>query len=121
MCVCGGCVAPLNECPMLECAEKAQMRAYLQKEIDDGKDEATILQDVSLRYGLQALTAPPAKGFNLAVWVLPGIGLLIGLGLVVAIVRRWKRQPISVSRPSSGDIDPKLLSAVEEEMKSLRS
>ena len=39
------CVAPLNQCPMLECAEKAEMRAFIKKEINDGKDETAILQD----------------------------------------------------------------------------
>ncbi|MGO8787014.1 MAG: cytochrome c-type biogenesis protein CcmH [Terriglobia bacterium] len=118
MCTCGGCVAPLNQCPMLECAEKAEMRAFIKKEIADGKDETAILQDISIRYGVQALTAPPAKGFNLAVWILPGIGLLVGLGIVVVIVRRWKSKPAIVTAPTSASQDPKVLTAMEEEMKS---
>jgi len=116
-CTCG-CVAPLNQCPHLDCAEKAEMQAFIKKEIADGKDETAILQDLSLRYGVQVLTAPPAHGFNLAVWILPGIGLLAGLGFVVVIVRRWKRQPATVPAPTSASLDPKVLSAVEEEMKS---
>jgi len=116
-CPCG-CVAPLNQCPMLDCAEKAEMRAFIQKEIADGKDETAILQDLSLKYGVQVLSAPPAHGFNLAVWILPGVGLLAGLGIVVVIVRRWKRKPAIVPAPTSATHDPKVLSAVEEEMKS---
>jgi cytochrome c-type biogenesis protein CcmH/NrfF len=116
-CTCG-CVAPLNQCPHLDCAEKAEMQAFIKKEIAEGKDETTILQDLSLRYGVQVLTAPPAHGFNLAVWILPGIGLLVGLGFVVVMVRRWKRQPATVPAPTSASLDPKVLSAVEEEMKS---
>ena len=116
-CTCG-CVAPLSQCPMAECAEKAEMRAFIKKEIADGKDETAILQDISIRYGVQALTAPPAKGFNLAVWILPGIGLLAGLGIVVVIVRRWRRKPAIVPVPTAASLDPKVLTAVEEEMKS---
>jgi cytochrome c-type biogenesis protein CcmH len=116
-CPCG-CVAPLNQCPMLDCAEKAEMRAFIKKEIADGKDETAILQDLSLRYGVQVLSAPPARGFNLAVWILPGVGLLAGLGIVVVIVRRWKRKPAIVPAPTSASLDPKVLTAVEEEMKS---
>jgi cytochrome c-type biogenesis protein CcmH len=117
MCVCGGCVAPLNQCPMLECAEKAQMRALIKKEIAEGKNETAILQDISIRYGVHALTAPPAKGFNLAVWLLPGIGLLVGLGVVVVIVRRWKGKPSQSPNRVAASPDPKVLKAVEEEMK----
>lgn len=116
-CTCG-CNAPLNQCPMLNCAEKAEMRAFITKEIADGKDETTILQDVSIHYGVQALSSPPAKGFTLAVWILPGAGLLVGLGTVVVIVRRWRVKPALVPAPTSASLDPKVLTAVEEEMKS---
>ena len=116
-CPCG-CVAPLNQCPMLDCAEKAEMRAFIKKEIADGKDETAILQDLSLRYGVQVLSAPPAHGFNLAVWILPGIGLLAGLAVVVVIVRRWKHKPAVVPASTSAAHDARVLTAVEEEMKS---
>jgi cytochrome c-type biogenesis protein CcmH len=116
-CTCG-CNAPLNQCPHLECAEKAQMQALIKKEIADGKDETTVLQDMSLRYGLAVLSTPPARGFNLSIWILPGLGLLVGLGIVVVIVRRWKQKPAPPSFASSASHDPKILSAMEEEMKS---
>ena len=116
-CTCG-CNAPLNQCPHLECAEKAQMQALIKKEIADGKDETTILQDMSLRYGLAVLSTPPARGFNLSIWILPGLGLLVGLGIVVVIVRRWKHKPAPASFASAASHDPKILSAMEEEMKS---
>jgi len=119
MCKCG-CVAPLSQCPHFDCAEKAEMQAFLKKEIAEGKDETAILQDMAQRYGVQVLTAPPAHGFNLAVWILPSIGLLVGLGIVVVIVRRWRRKPSLEPAPSAATEDPKLLSAVEEEMKSMR-
>jgi cytochrome c-type biogenesis protein CcmH/NrfF len=116
-CPCG-CVAPLNQCPMLNCAEKAEMRALIAKDIADGKDETTVLQDLSLRYGVQVLSTPPAKGFNLTIWILPSVGLLVGLGIVVFIVRRWKSKPALVPTPSAPSHDPKVLTALEEEMKS---
>jgi cytochrome c-type biogenesis protein CcmH/NrfF len=116
-CTCG-CVAPLNQCPHLDCAEKAEMQAFIKKEIADGKDETAILQDLSLKYGLQVLSTPPARGFNLAVWILPSVGLLLGLGIVVVLVRRWKHKPAIVPVSTVGSRDPKVLTAVEEEMKS---
>jgi cytochrome c-type biogenesis protein CcmH len=116
-CTCG-CVAPLNQCPHLDCAEKAQMQTFIKKEIADGKDETTLLQDLSLKYGLQVLSAPPAHGFNLAVWILPSVGLLVGLGLVVVIARRWNRKPAMAPASSAASLDPKVVTAVEEEMKS---
>jgi cytochrome c-type biogenesis protein CcmH len=116
-CICG-CNAPLNQCPHLDCAEKAQMQTYIQQEIAGGKSETTILQDLSLKYGVQVLSTPPAHGFNLAIWILPSVGLLLGLGMVVVIVRKWKRKPPTEAAPSSASRDPKVLTAVEDEMKS---
>ena len=94
------------------------MQALIKKEIAAGKDETTILQDLSLKYGLQVLSTPPAHGFNLAIWILPSIGLLVGLGIVVVIVRRWRGKPELAPSPAAAARDPKILSAVEEEMKS---
>jgi len=116
MCLCG-CAATLNHCPHRDCATVAEIRPIIEKEIAEGKDETAILQDLAIRYGVQVLAAPPASGFNLTAWILPGVGLLVGLSLVVVIARRWrKRAPVAAGVPPK-PLDPKLLAAVEEEMK----
>jgi cytochrome c-type biogenesis protein CcmH len=115
ICQCG-CNQTVNECNHYECPSQAEMRAMAAKEIAAGKDETTILQDFVLRYGVKVLASPPTQGFNVTVWILPGIGLLLGLGLVVFIVRHWRRpgaEPATVPQA----IDPKVLAAMEEEMK----
>jgi cytochrome c-type biogenesis protein CcmH len=118
ICQCG-CNQTVNECNHLECAARTEMRAMAQKEIAAGKDETTILQDFVLRYGVKVLASPPTQGFNITVWILPGIGLLAGLGLVIFIVRRW-RTPAEAA-PAPAPVDPKVLAAMEEEMKKVSS
>ena len=116
MCLCG-CVATLNHCPHRDCATVAEIRPIIEKEIAEGKDETAILQDLAIRYGVQVLAAPPARGFSLTAWILPGVGLLAGLSFVVVIARRWRKPaPVTASVPPE-PLDPKLLAAVEEEMK----
>lgn len=116
-CLCG-CNAPLNGCPHLDCAEKSEMQAYIKQEIAAGKDETAILQDLVQKYGVHVLSSPPPHGFNLSVWVLPGLGLLVGLALVVVIARRWRRKPPPPDSGSPLPFDPKVLAAMDEEMKS---
>jgi len=118
-CLCGGCVAVLNQCPhhRSECSTRAEMEDLIQKELSAGKDETTILQDFVLRYGVQVLSTPPAKGFNLTVWILPIVALVVGLGLVMGITRRWRRPATEVHKAACPSIDPKVMAAMEEEMR----
>ena len=118
MCLCG-CMATLNHCPHRDCATVAEMRPIIEKEIAEGKDETTILQDLAIRFGVQVLAAPPASGFNLAVWILPGVGLLAGLSFVVIMVRRWRKASPDAAALPARPLDPKLFAALEEEMKEL--
>jgi len=116
MCLCG-CMATLNHCPHRDCATVAEIRPIIEKEIAEGKDETTILQDLAIRYGVQVLAAPPAKGFSLTAWILPGLGLVVGLSFVVVIVRRWRRPAPGAAGVPAKPLDPNLLAAVEKEMK----
>jgi cytochrome c-type biogenesis protein CcmH/NrfF len=118
MCLCG-CVATLNHCPHRDCATLAEIRPFIEKEIAEGKNETTILQDLAIRYGVQVLAAPPAKGFSLAAWILPGLGLAFGLSFVVVIVRRWRRPAALAIGVPAKPLDPKVRAALEEEMKEL--
>jgi cytochrome c-type biogenesis protein CcmH len=116
-CLCG-CVTTLNHCPMLRCAEKEEIRAIIRADLSEGKAEPAILQDLVDRYGEKVLAAPPAHGFNLTAWILPGVGLLIGLFLAISIVLRWRRPAVQAVAPAGAPpLDENVLSAVEEEMK----
>jgi len=119
-CQCG-CNQTVAGCDHYGCGSRGEMRALIQKEIAAGKDETAILQDMTLRYGVKVLATPPAQGFNLTVWILPILGLMVGLAAVVLIVRRWRNpsaEPPGLPPPS---IDPKAMEAVEAEMKKIGS
>lgn len=116
ICQCG-CTQTVTECNHFECSTRAEMNAVADREIKAGKDETTILQDFVKQYGVQVLASPPATGFNLTVWVLPGVGMIIGLGAVMLIVRRWRMPSPELTMVPEEAIDPKIAAAVEEEMK----
>ena len=117
-CLCG-CVTTLNHCPHpdSECSTKTEMRALINADLEKGKTQPQILQDFVLRYGVKVLAAPPASGFNLAAWIFPGLGLLVGLWIAVAAAKRF-RHPVEALKPApAAPLDSKLLDAVEDEMK----
>lgn len=116
MCLCG-CVAILNQCPHQGCSTHEEVNGVIASLIAQGKTEPEILEALTARYGTKILAAPPAKGFvNIAAWVLPGLGLMIGLVVVVLIVRRL-RGSSEAPAGRSDQVDPKVLAAMEEEMK----
>ena len=120
MCLCG-CVAILNQCPHHGCSTHEEVKAVIEKLIAEGKDEPAIFQELTARYGMKILAAPPARGFNIAAWALPGLGLVFGLGVVFVVVRRMRKPaaaPGSAGAPAAepSSVDPKVLAAREEEM-----
>jgi len=122
-CLCG-CATTLNHCPHLpsECQSRAAIQGLILTDIRQGKAEAAILQDLTNRYGVRVLAAPPARGFDLVAWILPGFGLVLGLGIVVIVVDRWRRKiPVASEPPWEPPVDGKIMAAVEEEMSKLES
>jgi cytochrome c-type biogenesis protein CcmH/NrfF len=119
ICQCGGCNFPVGTCNHEQCFSRDQMKAMAAKEIAAGKSRATIMQDFVLQYGVKVLAAPPARGFNLMVWILPALAVVTGLVLVVILVRRWRELPAEKPSPWTGRTDAKWLEAVDEEMERL--
>jgi cytochrome c-type biogenesis protein CcmH len=117
-CLCG-CATTLNHCPHLpsQCQSRAEITGVILQDVRQGQAEPAILQDLARRYGVQVLAAPPAKGFDLAVWILPGFGLVIGLLAVLLIVRHWRAKSGSEPPQEEPVVDAKIMAAVEEEMK----
>ncbi len=90
------------------------MHKLIRKDVAEGKSENLILGDFVLRYGAPVMVS--LKGFDVTVWVLPGFGAIVGLVIVVLLVRRF-RKPKDGPPASVETLDPKVLAAVDEEMK----
>jgi cytochrome c-type biogenesis protein CcmH len=100
-----------------------EMRDLIRDQLASGSTPADVRAYFVSKYGEWVLLEPKPEGFNLAVYALPVMALLLGGGLVVLSVRRWTRQGGEVvegddaegeSRvdPSSEATDPAGLNAV---------
>ena len=71
----------------------AQMRSLIRDQVIAGKSDEDILNYFVTKYGEWILLAPPAHGFNLAVYILPFVMLFGGMAILWVSVKRWTAQP----------------------------
>lgn len=67
---------------------------------EQGMTAEQIREDFVRQYGEQALMAPKAEGFNLAGYFVPGILMLVGIGVLSMWIVRRQRQVAAASVPS---------------------
>lgn len=89
MCVCG-CSQILLECNHVGCTASERMRGELQAGLDQGKSDADILQDFTVKYGNTILAAPPKSGFDLVAWVMPFFMLALATVFAAFVISRWR-------------------------------
>ena len=70
-----------------------QMRAIIRERLAAGETPEQVKAYFVEKYGLWILLSPPKQGFNLLVWIVPFVGLGLGLVLVAFTVRRRSRRP----------------------------
>ncbi len=78
-----------------------EMRQIIQDQLDEGRSRAEILAFFQERYGDWILLNPPARGVLLIVWAAPVLAVLVGVGLLVRLMRRWR-----AAAAEAPDIDP---------------
>ena len=66
-----------------------QMKGVIREQLQSGKSPEEVKAYFVDKYGEWILLQPPAKGFNLAVYLLPAAVLLGGLAFVIVMLRRW--------------------------------
>jgi cytochrome c-type biogenesis protein CcmH/NrfF len=100
MCPCG-CNQLLGECNHVGCPDSDKMRSQLAASIDHGDDDTTIFRSFQDEYGPTALAAPMFTGLNQFSWWLPPIVLLLGIGGVFVVVRRWRPRAVAMPTPAT--------------------
>jgi cytochrome c-type biogenesis protein CcmH len=87
--------------------------------LQQGKTPAQVLEYFTRRYGEWILLAPPKRGFNLVIWVLPFVLLPIGAAVVYFRARRWVRSP-TASASSPRPVDVRYAERLQRELDSHR-
>ena len=108
--ICTTCHEPLELVSSPQAlSEKAYLEGLLQKHLSMSQ----VKNDMVSQYGVAVLAKPPARGFNLTVYILPPAVLLGGLALLAYTLPKWRaRSRLAAITPMEG-ADP--LSSDESE------
>ncbi len=90
-----------------------EMRNLVRELVQQGKTRQEIDAYFVSRYGEFVLLSPPKQGFNLLVWGLPFVAIVVGAGVVYLVARRWTEQT-PATRPA---IDPAYAERVQRELR----
>jgi cytochrome c-type biogenesis protein CcmH len=82
--VCQGQSIQASPAPMAQ-----QMKDLIRRQVADGYTNEQVRDYFVSKYGEWVLLEPKAAGFNLLVYILPGLALLAGAVFVAVMVRRW--------------------------------
>ncbi len=91
-----------------------QMKDIIRERLAAGESPEQVRAYFVEKYGTWILLAPPREGFNLLVWVVPFVGLGLGLVLIFVMLRRWSRRP--TAPPGVDRIDPAMRARIRREM-----
>jgi cytochrome c-type biogenesis protein CcmH len=81
-----------------------EMRDVVKDQLASGKTPAQVKEYFTSKYGEWILLEPEPEGVNLAVYLLPVLGLLVGGAVIGISVRRWTRQgALLEGEPEAGE------------------
>lgn len=105
-CRCGVCRNTVATCPMLRCEYTEPMRQRVKKMLDSGLSDTDILNKIVQEQGVVTLASPPATGWGLFTWIMPGLALVLGFFIYSWWVRRnQQREPEKVNDADRAVLD----------------
>lgn len=117
-CTCG-CNLDIFTCRTTDftCTYSPQLHQEIVALYQQGNTPEQIIAAFVEKYGEQTLMAPPAEGFNLAGYLVPGLAVLtVGGVLAVVLGRRHRQQAVAaVGAPAAGETAGGAVSASDME------
>jgi cytochrome c-type biogenesis protein CcmH len=86
--MCVTCKIPLN---VAESPQATLERRFIQGLINEGKDESEIKKALVNQYGPTVLGLPSTHGFDLTVYLVPAVIVLVLLGVLATLLPSWRR------------------------------
>ncbi len=104
--MCPVCGTPLNLATDAPSANDE--RALIRRLIAQGYTKERVKRRLAQEFGPRVLALPPAKGFDLAAYLVPIVLGLAGLAAIVVLAIRWRRRRPPADAEHSGSAEPPL-------------
>jgi cytochrome c-type biogenesis protein CcmH len=106
---------PLDVCPTKACA---QWREEIRVMLGEGKSEQEIKDYFVRLHGIRVLAAPPARGWNWLVYLVPPFAILGGGLILYRAFREWRKPaPQPPPPPARAEPEDDYILRLEEELR----
>ncbi len=122
MCTCGGCRAPMNNCPMgAGCHGLKEQSDKLDRFLAQGMNRDQVRAAFIADHGGQdVLAAPLDEGFNRLAWALPYVVGVTSAALVGLVAMRWtRRQDAAPAAAPEAPVEDALRARLDDELRDL--
>ncbi len=122
-CSCG-CGLDIYTCRTTDftCTYSPELHRQVVALAQEGKSAQEIIDSFVAQYGIQALMAPPKRGFNLAGYFVPSLVIVVAGAFLIRALRRWTQQAAAApaAAPAPGtDASPAELERLRRELEQL--
>jgi len=108
---------PLDVCPTQACSD---WRDEIRVMLTEGRSEEEIQQYFIERYGQRVLATPERQGFDLLVWLVPVLGVIVGSVVLIISLSRMAPNAFSAGADTPSldypDLDPEYIDRLEREL-----
>ena len=97
-CTCG-CGLDVFTCRTTDftCATSPAMHRMVLARLDSSMTADQVVAAFESQYGESILMQPPRRGFNWTAYLMPFVALVLGLGLVTWLMRRWAHPTVATA------------------------
>jgi cytochrome c-type biogenesis protein CcmH/NrfF len=103
--MCVTCKIPL---PEAQSPQATRERAFIKREVAAGLTEAQVKRAMVAEYGAAVLGLPSTHGFDLAVYIIPPLLVLVAVIALALTLPQWRRRAREAQREAAGGGGPTL-------------
>jgi cytochrome c-type biogenesis protein CcmH len=103
---------PLDVCGTQACA---QWRELIREKLGQGWGERQIKGYFAAQYGDRVLAAPPARGLNWLVYIVPPLAILAGIFILYTAFRAWRKPATTATADQAAEPSPDAAGATQDE------